>query len=113
MFYIAIVFWQMVWYIGNYEFTEEIFMQLTIDRFGRMVLPKAMRDDFGLRAGDKLDVEATEGAIVLRPVENTDCMKRKGKVLVFSGEAAGDVAGAVAFEREARLDQVAGGLARK
>ncbi len=25
-------------------------MQLTIDRFGQMVLPKAMRDDFGLRA---------------------------------------------------------------
>ncbi len=45
-------------------------MQLTLDRFGRMVLPKAIRDGFGLIPGDVLDVEEQKDAIVPEAINN-------------------------------------------
>ena len=83
-------------------------MHLTLDRFGRMVLPKSIRDDFGLHPGDVLEAEEQKDAIVLRPAQRPDCLKREGRVLVFSGKAAGDVGGVLKSERDARLDRVAG-----
>ncbi len=83
-------------------------MQLTLDRFGRMVLPKAIRDGFGLRPGDVLDAEEQKDAIVLRPLARADCIKREGRALVFTGNVAGDVGTVLDDAREMRLDRVAG-----
>ena len=85
-------------------------MQLTLDRFGRMVLPKAIRDDFGLRSGDILEAEETKGAIVLRPVLRADCTKREGSFLVFTGSVNGSVRHSLEDARESRLEHVAGKL---
>jgi AbrB family looped-hinge helix DNA binding protein len=40
---------------------------LTIDKDGRVVLPKSVRDEMQLRARDSLELESSEGRIVLRP----------------------------------------------
>lgn len=87
-------------------------MQLTLDRFGRMVLPKAIRDDFGLRSGDVLEAEETKDAIVLRPVQRADCVKREGSALVFTGRVNGDVKSTLDDVRQSRMDQLAGILAK-
>jgi AbrB family looped-hinge helix DNA binding protein len=42
-------------------------MNASIDRAGRVVIPKSIRDRLQLRGGEKLEVEESEGAIVLRP----------------------------------------------
>ena len=83
-------------------------MQLTIDRFGRMVLPKSMRDGLGLSAGDRVQAEVSQGAITLRPVSRTDCTSREGRVLVFTGKAVGDIGGTLASVRETRLNRAGG-----
>ena len=83
-------------------------MQLTLDRFGRMVLPKAIRDDFGLRPGDVLEAEEQTDAIVLRPLTRSDCLRREGRALVFTGKAAGAIGGVLGGVREARLNCIAG-----
>jgi AbrB family looped-hinge helix DNA binding protein len=83
-------------------------MQLTIDRFGRMVLPKSMRDGLGLIAGDRVEAELSPGAVTLRPSSCADCTAREGRVLVFSGKAAGDIGGTLARVREGRLDRAGG-----
>lgn len=44
-------------------------MSVAIDRTGRVVIPKVVRDRLGLRAGDSLELEEREGEIVLRPPE--------------------------------------------
>ena len=43
-------------------------MRTTIDRLGRVVVPKAIRDELQLAGGARLDIEHRDGAIVLRPV---------------------------------------------
>ena len=39
---------------------------LTLDKAGRVVLPKPIRDEMQLRAGDSLELESSEDRIVLR-----------------------------------------------
>ena len=83
-------------------------MQLTIDRFGRVVLPKSMRDNLGLGPGDRLEASEEGDTIVLRPVRDQGFLTDKGGVLVFTDTATGDVEGAVAAHRQERLKRASG-----
>ncbi len=78
-------------------------MQLTLDKFGRVVIPKAIRDDFHLRPGDVLEVEEEDQCIVLRPVEGESALKEVDGLLVFTGEPVGDTTNCVAESRQERL----------
>ena len=40
-------------------------MNVTIDKAGRLVVPKEIRDRMGLRAGDELEIEEFSGRIEL------------------------------------------------
>ncbi|HUP43328.1 MAG TPA: AbrB/MazE/SpoVT family DNA-binding domain-containing protein [Thermoanaerobaculia bacterium] len=85
-------------------------MEATLDRFGRIVIPKRVRDDLGLFAGSILLIEEREDRIVLRVQrEETDLVREDG-VLVYTGEAVGDLEQAVAAHRRGRsLDSAAWG----
>jgi AbrB family looped-hinge helix DNA binding protein len=41
-------------------------MRTTIDKAGRIVVPKALRDMLGMRAGAELDIAAVDGALEIR-----------------------------------------------
>jgi AbrB family looped-hinge helix DNA binding protein len=61
---------------------------LTLDKAGRIVLPKPVRDELQLSPGDSLEVESSEERIVLRPARGRGQMKKENGVWVFdSGEA--------------------------
>lgn len=42
-------------------------MQTTIDSAGRIVIPKAIRDDAGLEPGTELEIEFRDGRIEIEP----------------------------------------------
>jgi AbrB family looped-hinge helix DNA binding protein len=42
-------------------------MRASIDRLGRVVVPKPIRDKLQLRGGETLDVQERDGVIELRP----------------------------------------------
>jgi AbrB family looped-hinge helix DNA binding protein len=42
-------------------------MRTTIDAAGRVVIPKPMRDELGLRGGDEVELTIREGRIELEP----------------------------------------------
>ncbi len=85
---------------------------LTIDKAGRVVLPKPVRDELELRAGDSLELESSEEGIVLRPARGTARMRRKRGVWVVadSGEPlpANIVAETIRRVRREREKQVLG-----
>jgi len=56
---------------------------LTIDRAGRLVLPKPVRDELQLVAGDSLELESSEEQIVLRPVRGVATLRKKQGVWVM------------------------------
>jgi AbrB family looped-hinge helix DNA binding protein len=57
---------------------------LTLDKAGRVVLPKPVRDEMQLRAGDSLELESSEDRIVLRPRRGGVGLHRKQGIWVFS-----------------------------
>ena len=76
--------------------------ETTVDRFGRVVIPKKTRDRFGLEPGTPLTVSEQEDGILLRPEPPADPLRRDGHVLVFSGELVGDASQAIRRTREER-----------
>ena len=78
-------------------------MLTTIDRFGRIVLPKKLRDDFNLEPGSQIQIEESGQEIILKPIHGEPNLRLKEGVLVFSGVPLGDLNQALAKHREERL----------
>ena len=61
--------------------------QLIIDKAGRIVIPKSLRDELHLEAGDALELQSAGEEITLRPVRGTGPLAKEHGVWVFrSGE---------------------------
>ena len=61
---------------------------IQIDKAGRVVLPKLLREQFNLEAGDKLRLSVEGNSIKLEPTEQGGKLVWKGSVLVFVGDFA-------------------------
>jgi len=59
--------------------------KLTLDKLGRIVLPKPVRDKLQLAAGDQLELESLDDRIILRPLRGTGQLRKKQGVWVFHG----------------------------
>ena len=81
-------------------------METTLDRFGRIVLPKRFREGLGLHPGSVLKVEERYHEILLRPVDEEPPLQVKEGVLVYRGEATGDLKAGVRAHREERIRKV-------
>ncbi|MDE2059235.1 MAG: AbrB/MazE/SpoVT family DNA-binding domain-containing protein [candidate division NC10 bacterium] len=82
-------------------------METTLDRFGRVVIPKDIRDALGLKPGELLKIEQTDDEVVLKPLREEPPIKVKNGVLVYAGTATGILMEAVRAHREERLRKVA------
>jgi AbrB family looped-hinge helix DNA binding protein len=78
-------------------------METTLDKFGRIVIPKEIRDDFNLKPGSQIRIEESEQAIILKPVPGEPNLHWKDGVLVFSGTPMGDLDKALEKNRKDRL----------
>lgn len=58
---------------------------IQIDRAGRVVLPKPLRERFNLVPGDKLRLSVEGNCFRLEPTDTGGRLTRKGSVLVFTG----------------------------
>ena len=77
-----------------------------VDRFGRIVIPKKIRDNFNLETGTQVRFEESEQGIVLKPVYGEPNLHWKDGVLVFSGSALGDLSDAIEKHREERARKI-------
>jgi AbrB family looped-hinge helix DNA binding protein len=60
---------------------------ISVDKAGRVVLPKPVRDALQIAPGDSLELESSEDQIILRPARATGRMYKKDGMWVFdSGE---------------------------
>lgn len=77
--------------------------QTTVDRFGRVVIPKKTRDRFGLEPGASLTVSEQEDGILLKTETPDGHLRLKGHVLVYTGEMVGEASQAIRRQREERI----------
>lgn len=85
-------------------------MELQVDKAGRIVLPKRIRDRLRLRPGSALKLEEGPDGLFLRPVERPASLVEKDGILVHMGEAPPgfDWNRAVEEHREERIKDLAG-----
>jgi AbrB family looped-hinge helix DNA binding protein len=57
--------------------------KLTIDKAGRIVVPKPIREELHIQPGDTLEIETHGEEIKLRPVRARATMRKKRGVWVF------------------------------
>jgi AbrB family looped-hinge helix DNA binding protein len=57
-------------------------MEVSIDRAGRIVVPKSLRDALHLKTGTRLEIRQEDGQLVLAPRPVPMRLVRKGKGLV-------------------------------
>jgi AbrB family looped-hinge helix DNA binding protein len=62
---------------------------VTLDKAGRLVLPKQIREALRIGPGDSLEIESTEDRIILSPVRVRPGLQKEDGVWVFhSGKPA-------------------------
>ena len=85
-------------------------MTLTLDKAGRIVLPKPVRDRFRLHAGSDLQLELSAEGILLRPLERRASLIQKEGLLLHCGEALNRFAWdrLVEDHREERIQELTG-----
>lgn len=59
--------------------------RVTLDKAGRIVIPKALRDAWQLESGDTLELESEGEQLTLRPVHSGSSLRKKQGVWVFRG----------------------------
>lgn len=64
-------------------------MLATIDKAGRLVIPKALRDRLGLTAGE-VEVTADGAALRVQPIAGDDLIERAGRSIVPASGAVVD-----------------------
>ena len=85
-------------------------MTVTIDKFGRVLIPKPLRDQLGLSAGAELSLDVHTGgdgapALELRAVLDAPPLVRKNGRLVYTGAIDPEGQDIVAFIQEQRLSR--------
>ena len=83
-------------------------MSITIDKAGRLVLPKPIRDRFNLVSGTELEVEMEADGIRLRVLDGGSSLQRKQGIVVHHGSTVInlDVAEFIRGERDSRAMQL-------
>src|ERR1019366_22064 len=90
--------------------------KVTLDRAGRVVIPKTLRDELRLAAGDTLDLTVKGDEVTLRPRRGATPLEKERGVWVFrAGKplTAGETDETLRNIRARRLRQNAGGASLK
>ncbi len=83
-------------------------MKVRIDQAGRIILPKPLRDRFGLRGGDELAIKLKDNTIELRPAQGDAKLKKVNTVLVYSAPGTLPNEDFIAQSRDERIDSLVG-----
>ena len=82
--------------------------QLAMDKAGRIVLPKPLRDRFRLKAGSHLELDVREDHVRLTPVVEKPTLAKESGWWVYQGQADSleELEDAVRRHRDERLEDL-------
>jgi AbrB family looped-hinge helix DNA binding protein len=80
--------------------------RVKIDRFGRVLIPKSLRDRLGLKAGEEMALGVEGERLILEHLLARDVVVREGRALVFDVEGQDDIRSAIEWQRDKRAAQI-------
>ncbi|MEK9159722.1 MAG: AbrB/MazE/SpoVT family DNA-binding domain-containing protein [Patescibacteria group bacterium] len=86
-------------------------MNTRVDKFGRVVIPKSLRKALRLGDGASIRIIQIKEGLLLEPTQQEPVLKRKGEVLVYTGEGEDfDLEYAVERSRVDRIEDLSASL---
>jgi len=84
--------------------------KITLDRAGRVLIPKTLREEWRLNPGDTLQLDSQgEETVTLRPVRLKALIRKELGVWVYQGETtSASIPALIDREREKRLREMLG-----
>jgi AbrB family looped-hinge helix DNA binding protein len=83
--------------------------KLTLDKAGRVLIPKPLRQELHLGPGDTLQLESEGEQITLRPLRAKALLKKERGVWVYQGEPTeASIPAVIDRQREKRLLELMG-----
>jgi AbrB family looped-hinge helix DNA binding protein len=81
--------------------------KISVDKAGRVVLPKSLREKMRVEAGDDLLIEAEGDRITLRPIRREVLLKKELGIWVYQGEPSDtSIPDLIDDEREKRIREL-------
>lgn len=81
-------------------------MQTSIDNYGRIIIPKSIREHLGLHPGSILEIEESNHDIVLKTLDEQPQLKVEEGIFVFTGKAIHNVENVLETIRSERLKKL-------
>jgi len=81
-------------------------MVTTIDKFGRIIIPKRFRKNLGISIKTALNISENGNRIVIEPVQENNPIVNKDGILVFTGKLEGTKNDLVNRDREKRMSKL-------
>lgn len=81
-------------------------MVTTLDKFGRVIIPKKFREHLGINLGTALNISEDGARIVLEPVQEKEPVIDKNGILVFTGKLDGKMGDSIRDDRNKRIKKL-------
>ncbi len=81
-------------------------MKATIDKFGRILIPKKVRQQLGITTETNLNIDEDGKRIIIEPISEEEPVIDKDGILVFTGKLATEPDRLIAKDREARTHKL-------
>ncbi len=83
-------------------------MVTTLDKYGRILIPKKMRKKMGIAKNAQLKLVQEENRLIIEPIPEETPLVIENGFLVYTGEMPDDVDDFIQKDREDRMRQVLG-----
>ncbi len=81
-------------------------MVTTLDKFGRLLIPKKFREHLGINLGTTLNISEDGARIVIEPVQEKEPVIDKNGILVFTGKFDGKMGDFIQDDRIQRMKRL-------
>jgi len=82
--------------------------KLTIDKFGRIVIPKNIRDDFGIQPGNNLMIKESREGFFITPVKEKELITEEDGFLIITPSSDINFENLIKDLRDGRIKKVIG-----
>lgn len=81
-------------------------METNLDKFGRLIIPKKLREHLGITPQTRLHIEEDGNRIVIEPIQKEEALVEKEGILVFTGKLEGNANQFISADREKRMKKL-------
>ena len=81
-------------------------MVTTLDKFGRIIIPKKFREHLGINLGTTLNISEDGARIVIEPIQEKEPVIDKNGILVFTGKLDGKRSDFIREDRNQRMKKL-------